>query len=170
MRSRWPVRPRSCAHPRRKHEHETNHNVVEKMIECDSCIGGEGNCGGVIYRRVHPGRDSFTAMALVLERLAFSERKLSEIVDDFPPFCNLSTRFTLPPIRSREVIETLTHTYADCQPLTFDGLRFDLPEGRVLLRSSNTEPILRLNVESSDPGRAEELLRRFTGEIQEMLG
>lgn len=145
-------------------------NVVEKMIECDSCIGGEGNCGGVIYRRVHPGRDSFTAMALVLERLAFSERKLSEIVGDFPPFCNLSTRFTLPPIRSREVIETLTHTYADCQPLTFDGLRFDLPEGRVLLRSSNTEPILRLNVESSDPGRAEELLRRFTGEIQEMLG
>ena len=65
------------------------------------------------------------------------------------------------------MIETLTHTYADCQPLTFDGLRFDLPEGRVLLRSSNTEPILRLNVESSDPGRAEEL---FTGEIQEMLG
>ncbi|UKI34183.1 MAG: hypothetical protein L6W00_12835 [Lentisphaeria bacterium] len=46
-------------------------NVVEKMIETDSMIGGEGNCGGVIYRRVHSGRDSFTAMALILERLAF---------------------------------------------------------------------------------------------------
>ncbi len=144
-------------------------NVVEKMIECDSCIGGEGNCGGVIYRRVHPGRDSFTAMALILERLAFSERRLGEIVDDFPPFCNLSARFTLPPIRSRAVIETLARAYAGFRPLTFDGLRFDLPEGRVLMRSSNTEPILRLNVESPERDGAEALLRRFTGEIQALL-
>lgn len=30
-------------------------NVVEKMIEVDGVIGGEGNCGGVIYRRVTRG-------------------------------------------------------------------------------------------------------------------
>lgn len=62
------------------------------MIENDSEIGGEGNCGGVIYRRVHPGRDSFTGMALILERLAMSRRsavgdhrRLSADVQPFGP-------------------------------------------------------------------------------------
>lgn len=141
-------------------------NVVEKMIEVDGVIGGEGNCGGVIYRRVHPGRDSFGAMALILERLAFSERKLSEIVADFPPIANLSCRFDVPPIRSRAVLAELTRRYRSFAPMTFDGLRFDLPEGRVLVRSSNTEPILRLNVECASRPEAEALLARFKDEIQ----
>ncbi len=141
-------------------------NVVEKMIEVDGVIGGEGNCGGVIYRRIHPGRDSFGAMALILERLAFSERKLSGIVADYPPIVNLSCRFDVPPIRSRAILAEMTRRYRDYGPITFDGLRFDLPEGRVLMRSSNTEPILRLNVESSDRREAEALLARFRAEIQ----
>ncbi|MBS1372182.1 MAG: phosphoglucosamine mutase [Lentisphaeria bacterium] len=144
-------------------------NVVEKMIEVDSVIGGEGNCGGVIYRRIHPGRDSFGAMALILERLAFSERTLSGIVADFPPVANLSCRFALPPIRSRAVLAELTRRYRDRDPLTFDGLRFDLPEGRVLMRSSNTEPLLRLNVECADRPGAEALLGRFRMEIQQLI-
>lgn len=141
-------------------------NVVEKMIEVDGVIGGEGNCGGVIYRRIHPGRDSFGAMALILERLAFSERSLSGIVADYPPIANLSCRFDVPPIRSRAILAEMTRRYREFAPITFDGLRFDLPEGRVLMRSSNTEPILRLNVESSNRREAEALLARFRAEIQ----
>ena len=62
-------------------------NVVEKMIETDSMIGGEGNCGGVIYRRVHSGRDSFTAMALILERLPLpgSADRGAECARSLPP-------------------------------------------------------------------------------------
>ncbi|NMD85841.1 phosphoglucosamine mutase [Victivallis vadensis] len=144
-------------------------NVVEKMIENDSEIGGEGNCGGVIYRRVHPGRDSFTGMALILERLAMSDGPLSEIIDGYPPMCNLSARFTVPPIPAREVLASLSRKYEKYHPLTFDGLRFDLEEGRILVRSSNTEPIMRLNVEADDRPTAEALLNRFTEEIEQEL-
>lgn len=144
-------------------------NVVERMIELDSWIGGEGNCGGVIYRKVHPGRDSFTAMALILERMAFSERPVGAIVAAFPPQCNLSERFAVPPIPARNVLSELARRYREYEPLTFDGLRFDLPEGRVLMRSSNTEPIMRLNVEASDQAAAEALLDRFRREIEEIL-
>ncbi|MDR0932142.1 MAG: phosphoglucosamine mutase [Victivallales bacterium] len=144
-------------------------NVVEKMVEVDSEIGGEGNCGGVIYRRIHPGRDSFGAMALILERLALSDRKLSDIVANFPPTANLSCRFELSPIRSRMVLRELLRRYSDRSPLTFDGLRFDLPQGRILMRSSNTEPLLRLNVECADLNSAEQLLTRFQSEIQQII-
>ena len=144
-------------------------NVVEKMIENDAWIGGEGNCGGVIYRRVHPGRDSFSAMGLILERLAFSQRPLSALIAEFPGVCNLSTRFDVPPLPARNIIGVFARRYAEFQPLTFDGLRFDLPEGRILMRSSNTEPIMRLNVESSTREAAEALLERFRGEIEAEL-
>ena len=144
-------------------------NVVEKMVETDSMIGGEGNCGGVIYRRVHAGRDSFIAMALILERLAYSDRPLDEIVAEFPPQYNLSARFPVPPIAARNVLDHFRRKYADRSPLTFDGLRFDLESGRVLMRSSNTEPILRLNVEAEERAAAEALLERFSEEIRTEL-
>ncbi len=144
-------------------------NVVEKMIEVDGVIGGEGNCGGVIYRRIHPGRDSFGAMALILERLAYAKQKLSGIIAAYPPIANLSCRFRVPPIQSRAILAELGRRYQKYNPLTFDGVRFDLPEGRVLMRSSNTEPILRLNVECTEQGAAEALLARFQAEIQPLI-
>ena len=63
----------------------------------------------------------------------------------------------------------MTRRYRQYDPLTFDGLRFDLPEGRVLMRSSNTEPLLRLNVECADRRAAEALLERFRAEIQQLI-
>ena len=50
----------------------------------------------------------------------------------------------------------MTRRYRQYDPLTFDGLRFDLPEGRVLMRSSNTEPLLRLIVEADTEALMEE--------------
>ncbi|RPJ87421.1 MAG: phosphoglucosamine mutase, partial [Acidobacteria bacterium] len=44
-------------------------HVVERMLQCRAAIGGEGN-GGVILPAVNPCRDSYVAMALVLEALA----------------------------------------------------------------------------------------------------
>ncbi len=144
-------------------------NVVEKMIEVDSEIGGEGNCGGVIYRSVHPGRDSFTAMSLILERLALTTESLADIIVGYPSTCNLSARFVASPIIAREVLASLQRNYTQYHPLIFDGLRFDLPEGRILMRSSNTEPIIRLNIETEYMPTAEALLARFSAEIEQEL-
>jgi len=145
-------------------------NVVEKMLESDAVIGGEGNCGGVIFRKVHPGRDSFAAMALILEKLAFEETSLSEIVGQFPDYVNLAAKFPAPPVKAKNLLTEFAKRYQKFAPLTFDGVCFDWPErGRVLLRSSNTEPVIRLNVESLNRQAAEELLTQFSHEIGEYL-
>ncbi len=144
-------------------------NVVQKMRECGAAIGGEGNCGGVIWRRVHPCRDSYSGMAILLEMLALSGERLSDIVASLPNCCNQSRRFELPPARARLVVEELCRRYADHQPLTFDGFRLNRPDGWVLVRSSNTEPILRLNVESESEEATGELLRKFAAEIETIL-
>ena len=144
-------------------------NVLEKMMECDSFVGGEGNCGGVIARRIHPGRDSYTGMSLILELLSFTGQSLHEIVGELPPVCNLSSRFPASPTEGKRLLEFFERKYHDLSPVAFDGLRIEFPEGRVFMRSSNTEPILRLNVECSDKADAEALRTRFEAEMKAFL-
>lgn len=144
-------------------------NVVEKMIECNSHLGGEGNCGGVIWRKIHPGRDSYAAMALMLELLAVAGAPLSEIVDGLPPMKNRSRKYPCSPLRARDVLAALAEKYAELHPLTFDGIRINLADGWVLFRMSNTEPVLRLYVESGSEARTVELYEKFSAELEKLL-
>src|SRR4029077_2349430 len=58
-------------------------NVVEKMREVNSIMGGEGN-GGVIDPRVGWVRDPFIGMGLILQLLADTGKPLSELVAELP--------------------------------------------------------------------------------------
>ena len=58
-------------------------NVVEKMKEIGSAIGGEGN-GGVILEESHLGRDSLVASTLVLNHLAQSNLPFDKILESLP--------------------------------------------------------------------------------------
>src|SRR5207244_7324180 len=60
-------------------------NVADKMREVGALIGGEGN-GGVIDPRVGMVRDPFIGMGLVLNLMAETGRKLSELADGLPAY------------------------------------------------------------------------------------
>ena len=141
-------------------------NVVNMMAEKESEIGGEGNCGGVIWRRLHPGRDSYVAMALMLEMLALGNESISNICATIPKYFTLSDKFPCSAFHAREIIHKLTKRYQEYECISFDGLRINLPNGWVLLRGSNTEPVLRLTVEAKNKQDAKKLLEDFSKEIK----
>ena len=70
-------------------------NVVERMIAEKAILGGEGN-GGVIDPRVGYVRDSFVAMALVLDLMAVSGEPLSRLVAALPRFSMVKDQYPLP--------------------------------------------------------------------------
>ncbi len=144
-------------------------NVVQRMIEVDAELGGEGNCGGVIWRRVTPGRDSFVSMALLLEMLAMCREKVSDIAADLDHYSTKSVKFPCQPYAAREIVRILTGRYADKRLITIDGLRINFNYGWILIRSSNTEPVLRLTVETLSPEKTEELLKKFEQELLELI-
>ncbi len=144
-------------------------NVVQKMRECGANIGGEGNCGGVIWKRVQPGRDSYSAMALLLELLALSGEKLSDIVDAMPPCFMLSEKIAMSARMACMVLEVMRRKYAADNPVTLDGIRLNFPDGWMLARSSNTEPVLRVTVESEDADTCRKRLKKYTGEIESIV-
>ena len=65
----------AARHGRRVHRTPVGEaNVVETMLATGAAAGGEGSSGGAIFPPVHLCRDSYIAMALLLDRMAATER------------------------------------------------------------------------------------------------
>jgi phosphomannomutase len=135
-------------------------NVTEVMRRVNAVIGGEGN-GGVIYPRINFARDSLVGMALILHRLAATHRSVSSLVADVPRRYMLKQQLRCPSQRIADVLRLARTTYAGLPIDLRDGVKVTTPRGWFLLRGSNTEPIMRLIVESVD----EDTARALAGEV-----
>ncbi len=143
-------------------------NVAGKMIEAGKpgeVIGGEGN-GGIIDLRVGPVRDSFLGMAMVLDVMARTGKKVSEIVAGLPRYAMIKTKFECTAAESARLVERVKEAFASEKLDLQDGVRIDWPDGWVHVRQSNTEPIARVIAEAGDEGRARELI----GKVERLKG
>jgi phosphomannomutase len=131
-------------------------NVAEAMVKNGCVIGGEGN-GGVIDLRVGPVRDSLVGMSLVLQLMAETNKTISELVDEIGGYYMNKTKFEATKDQTVRIIDEARGVFTDAKIDTTDGCRFDFADGWVHIRSSNTEPIMRIIVETQN----EEAGRRY---------
>lgn len=143
-------------------------NVVKKMKEVNSVIGGEGS-GGVIYPALHYGRDALVGIALVLQYLTDSNLKLSEIKDRLPQYYISKKKIDLNNISPDSVLNNLIKKYSSYKKNTEDGLRIDFDDHWVHFRKSNTEPIIRIITESGSQAYSEELSEKYFNEIKSLM-
>lgn len=122
-------------------------NVVDVMIARGAVLGGEGN-GGVIDPRVGWVRDSFAGMALVLDAMAARRVKVSQLADELPRYEIVKTKISVESTKVPEALAALKKHFAEAQADTLDGLRLDWPGKWLLVRASNTEPIVRAIAEA----------------------
>ena len=134
-------------------------NVVNKMNEIGSDLGGEGN-GGVILRECHLGRDSLVAVTMVLNRLSQSNETLSEIHQSLPQFEIIKDKVSLEGIDPEELIKKVSGLFNDADKNTLDGIKFTWDDKWVHLRKSNTEPIMRIYAEAPNKDSAKKLVER----------
>jgi phosphomannomutase len=132
----------------------------------DAVLGGEGN-GGVILPALHYGRDALAGAALVLQHLAETGKSLSEIGADYPEYHISKNKLPLDGLDAKDLLDALAERYADERISTVDGVKIDFDEGWVHLRTSNTEPILRIYTEARTRDEAEALAERFKRELRE---
>ena len=131
-------------------------NVVDAMLDHGAMLGGEGN-GGVIDPQVVLVRDSFVGMALVLDALAARELPLSRLAAELPRYEIVKTKIVIEPARVSSGLDALARHFADAQADRLDGLRLDWPGKWLLVRASNTEPIVRAIAEAGTAAEARRL-------------
>ncbi len=124
-------------------------NVVAKMKETQAVIGGEGN-GGVIYPELHSGRDALVGTALFLTYLAGRKTKMTELRATYPAYFISKNKISLKSeIPVQKLFDRVREAYSEFPILDIDGLKIDFPDGWVQLRTSNTEPVMRIYAEST---------------------
>lgn len=142
-------------------------NVVQKMLELGSIVGGEGN-GGLIVPEINPCRDSFVAMAMTLEALAMNGLSMSEYADKLPHYALARRKVVLPARLIQPALARLQESYADQKMDFTDGMKLLWPDAWLQARGSNTEPIMRVTAEAPTQQRADELVDGALKVISEM--
>ena len=121
-------------------------NVARAMREEGALIGGEGN-GGVMLPSLHIGRDAPLGVALILQILAQSGLKVSELVQQHPRYAIVKGKGPrggdMPALYA-----ALRERFPDATADDRDGLRLSWRDRWVHVRPSGTEPIVRYIAEA----------------------
>jgi len=143
-------------------------NVVKKMKEINAVIGGEGN-GGIIYPELHNGRDALVGVALFLSHLATSGESCLSLKARYPSYVISKNKIKLTEeVNIEQVLNAVRKKYANYPMNDEDGVKIEFAEGWVHLRSSNTEPIIRIYAEGKSKEAADGLTHRIMMDIELM--
>lgn len=131
-------------------------NVADKMIEVGATYGGEGN-GGPIDPRVGYVRDSFVGMAQVLDLMAATGQSVSQLAAEIPKLHIVKSKASVSADELPQLFDALVAKHPEATSSREDGLRLAWPDKWLLVRGSNTEPIVRLIAEAETQAEAEQL-------------
>jgi phosphomannomutase len=144
-------------------------NVVNKMKETNAIIGGEGN-GGVIYPKLHYGRDALVGIALFLTHLARFNKPVSILRAEYPSYHISKNKIELTPdIDVDGILAAIEEKYKNNPINNIDGVKIEFENEWVHLRKSNTEPIIRIYSESETLATAEYLANKIINDIKELI-
>lgn len=135
--------------------------VMEMMLSHDSTLGGESS-GHIICRDRIPTGDGIVAALQVMEAMRATGKSLSELrggMDKYPQrLVNVQVAARVD-LRQHDGVQRLTRE-----------VEAELAgEGRVLLRASGTEPVVRVMVEGADGDKVHRLAEKLAAAVAEAL-
>jgi phosphoglucosamine mutase len=136
--------------------------VLEKMLEGDYSLGGEQSGHLIIREHAGTGDGILTALALAQEvvRTGKSLGELASAMQRFP-----QVLINVPNVAKDKLSEStaISTAVSDAEKSLGD-------EGRVLLRASGTEPLIRVMVEASSDSLAQEIASSLAAVVKAELG
>lgn len=144
-------------------------NVVQKMKEVNAVIGGEGN-GGIIVPDLHYGRDALIGIGLFLSHLANHQMGMRWLRNQYPNYFISKNKIELHSgVDVKSLFDKIKKKYRNYPLHTEDGLKIEFEKDWVHLRTSNTEPIIRIYAESNFETTAQNIAQRLMQDIREFL-
>lgn len=120
--------------------------ITEAMHEQDGLFAGEAS--GHYYWAGTGGAESpMPVIILILAVMARTGKKLSELAKEVK-ISQESGEINFKVLNAQEIMEKLMSLYQDGELSELDGVAINYPDWRFSLRTSNTEPLLRLNIET----------------------
>ena len=141
--------------------------VSRKMLTENALIGFEEN-GGFMFGKHNHVRDGGMTLALFLEFLASSNKDVDEELAALPPSFTTKDKIPCKKEDVNRIISKLSDEFPNAD--TTDGIKivFD-KKNWVMVRSSGTEPIIRIYAESDSEKNLEILMKEYIQKINSFL-
>lgn len=148
VRASWAVRDLVSAAGGTALMHRVGHAFIKKRLTDEGAVFG-GEVSGHYYFQEFFNADSGLIPSLkLLELLSLRGQKLSEILAPLREKYFISGEINLTVADQQRAIDQVKSKYPDGKVYNMDGLSVEYPTWHFNLRSSNTEPLLRLNLEA----------------------
>ena len=141
--------------------------VSRKMVPTGALIGFEEN-GGFMFGKHNQVRDGSMTLALMLELLTNSGRKLSEEINNLPPSFTTKDKLNCSAENAKKLIATLKEEYPNSD--TTEGIKIIIDSKNwVMIRPSGTEPIIRIYAEADNQEKLDNLMSEFTEKSKSII-
>ncbi|MEZ5081468.1 MAG: phosphomannomutase/phosphoglucomutase [Thermoleophilia bacterium] len=148
LRASWAVRDAITGAGGTPDEFRVGHAFIKRrMREVDAIFAGEVS-GHYYFKDFSFADTGLIPALLVLELLGERGVKLSELIADFRAKYHISGEINSTVDDQQAAIDRIRATYADATIREIDGVSVDYEDWHFNVRASNTEPLLRLNLES----------------------
>jgi len=134
--------------------------IKKKMQEANALLAGEMS-GHVCFADGYYGfDDAIYAACRILQIVASSEKKVSEMLADVPKTASTpEIRIDCPDDRKFEIVRELTESFREHYDIIdIDGVRINFENGWALIRASNTQPVLVLRFEADNTDQLDEII------------
>ncbi len=128
--------------------------ITEAMNATGGIFAGESS-GHYFFKATGNAESQMPIILTVLKVLSEKNKPFSEVVDEYRRSFE-SGEFNFKTDKAKEIIEKAKEQYRDGEIETMDGVAVTYPDWRLSIRTSNTEPLLRLNVEAYEKSTMEE--------------
>ncbi|MFZ2975751.1 MAG: phosphomannomutase/phosphoglucomutase [Candidatus Moraniibacteriota bacterium] len=140
------------------------HSLIKKQMREQSAIFAGELSGHYFFQSNSKSEMATLAVLMLLNLMNETGQKMSELVADLKRYFH-SGEINSEVGDKDAVMEKLKEKYADGKIDTLDGIRIDFPDWWFNVRASNTEPVLRLNLEAKTKEMMEEKREEVLGMI-----
>jgi phosphomannomutase/phosphoglucomutase len=143
--------------------------VSQTMKKLKANLGGEEN-GGVFYGPHQAVRDGAMTTALILEIMAKTGKKLSELIEEQPQYFIEKGKVECPEDKKEKLLEKLVEQVKGLNVSTIDGVKIWFEDkSAILVRPSGTEPVYRLYAEAKNQKKALKLIEDYSSKLKKIL-
>lgn len=140
--------------------------ITKKLQETGGIFAGESSAH-YYFRQTGGGEAQIPVILIVLKVMTEEGKKLSELVEELRR-SHESGEYNFRVKNAQEIMDAIKDKYKDGVLTTIDCIEIAYPDWRFSIRTSNTEPLLRLNVEAYDKNVMEEKLQKLLTEIKKI--
>lgn len=135
--------------------------ISKRVRELHAVIGGE-EAGGVVWPKIHYGKDGIITAAKIVEEICKQGAPLSSLVKEMPEYYNAKTKVNCPSKKKMEVLNKFKERIkGEGKIIEIDGVRINFTDSWVIVRASWTEDYIRIFSEAKKQKEADRIVEKY---------